>query len=145
MVPGLTSPYCRSVRRNVIPFDFKVYAADDTPISTYGIRRLTLNFGLRHPYTYKFIVAQVQQPIIGADFLKYHGLLIDLKNRQIIDDYTKLQLAQISTNSHQSITTLCKRNNNDKYIKLLKEYIEVTRPTQRLNPPKHTIYHHIIT
>ncbi|KOX80085.1 hypothetical protein WN51_08989 [Melipona quadrifasciata] len=68
---------------------------------------LTLDLGLRRPYTWKFTVAQVQQPIIDADFLQYHGLLVDLRNRRIIDDYTKLQqLAQISTNNFQSITTL---------------------------------------
>ena len=61
------------------------YAADGTAIATYGSRILTLDLGLRRPYTWKFIVARVQQPIIGADFLKHHRLLVDLRNRRIIE------------------------------------------------------------
>lgn len=109
-----------STKGNDALSNFKVYAVDGKPISTYGARALTLDLGLRRPYSWKFTVAQVEQPIIDADFLKYDGLLVDLKNKRIIDDYTKLQqLAQISTDNYQSITTLGK-GNNGKYIKLLK-------------------------
>ncbi|XP_043524777.1 uncharacterized protein LOC122536457 [Frieseomelitta varia] len=129
---------------NITPSDFKVYAADDTPISTYGVRTLILDLGLRRPYIWKFTVAKIQQPIIGADFLKYHGLLVDLKNRRIIDDYTKIQqIEQLSTVKHSTITTLNKKHNNEKYIKLLKQYIDITRSTQGLET--HKIHHHIIT
>ena len=75
-----------SARGNVAPANFKVYAADGTPIPTYGSRTLTLNLGLRRPYTWTFTVAGVQQPIIGADFLRHHGLLVDLRNKRIIDE-----------------------------------------------------------
>ncbi|XP_043526327.1 uncharacterized protein LOC122537312 [Frieseomelitta varia] len=102
-----------TAKGNITPSDFKVYAADGTLISTYGVRTLILDLGLRRPYIWKFIVAKIQQPIIGADFLKYHGFLVDLKNRRIIDDYTKIQqIAQLSTVKHPTITTLNKEHNN---------------------------------
>ena len=41
-------------------------AVNNTPIPTYGTRSLTLNLGLRQ---WVFVIADVQRPIIGADFL----------------------------------------------------------------------------
>ena len=54
-------------------------AANGIPIPTYGTRSLTLNLGLRRPYRWVFIVADVKYPILGADFLGHHGLIIDVK------------------------------------------------------------------
>ena len=134
-----------SAKGNVTPANFKVYAADGTPIPTFGSRTLTLNLGLRRPYTWTFTVARVQQPIIGADFLRHHGLLVDLKQRRIIDDCTKMyKLAQLSTSTQPSITTISNEN-SDRYNSLLKEYIDITRPTQTHNEPKHKVRHHIAT
>ncbi|KAK9304202.1 hypothetical protein QLX08_004362 [Tetragonisca angustula] len=54
-------------------------------------------------------------------------------------------MAQLSTENYSSITTLYKGQSNDKCINLLKQYIEITRPTQGFETPKHKIHHHIIT
>ncbi|KOX76143.1 hypothetical protein WN51_11883, partial [Melipona quadrifasciata] len=40
-----------STKGNVVPSDFKVYAADGMPISTYGVRILTLDLGATIPQT----------------------------------------------------------------------------------------------
>ena len=44
-------------------------AVNDTPIRTYGKRSLTLNLGLRRSFPWIFIIAKVQKPILGADYL----------------------------------------------------------------------------
>ena len=44
-------------------------AVNDSPIATYGDRLLTVNIGLRRKFQWVFIVADVKQPILGADFL----------------------------------------------------------------------------
>ncbi|GFU78933.1 hypothetical protein TNCV_307741 [Trichonephila clavipes] len=41
-----------------------------------------LNLGLRRPFIWTFIIADVSSPIIGADFLKHFNLLIDLKKKR---------------------------------------------------------------
>ena len=46
---------------------------------------MVLNFGLPRPLTWKFQVADVTQPIIGADFLLQHKLLVDLDQKHLID------------------------------------------------------------
>lgn len=70
---------------------FNLYAANGTLIKTYGIRTLSLNLGLRRPYTWNFIIAEVEQPI-GADFLSQNKLLVDLSGRRFLDLKTSLSV-----------------------------------------------------
>ena len=44
-------------------------AANNLFIDTYGFKQLVLHFGVSRPLTWKFQVADVNQPIIGAAFL----------------------------------------------------------------------------
>ena len=56
--------------------NYKMYAANGSTISTYGIRTFELGLGLRRAFTWKFVIADVAKPIIGADFLNHFGLLV---------------------------------------------------------------------
>ncbi|GFU48982.1 hypothetical protein TNCV_2332811 [Trichonephila clavipes] len=58
------------------------FAANNTKIPAYGMVRKELNLGLRRPFIWTFIIADVSSPIIGADFLKHFNLLIDLKKKK---------------------------------------------------------------
>lgn len=53
--------------------DYKVYAANGTKIITYGTKSMILDLRLRRQYKWTFIVADVKQPILGADFLSHYG------------------------------------------------------------------------
>ena len=44
-------------------------AANNSTIHTYGNCKRVVDVGLKREYPWMFIVADVQQPIIGADFL----------------------------------------------------------------------------
>jgi hypothetical protein len=57
--------------------NYDLYAADGSTIHTYGWLPLTLNLGLRRNFTWRFVIADVTTPLIGADFLKHYGLLVD--------------------------------------------------------------------
>ncbi|GFT24728.1 transposon Tf2-9 polyprotein [Trichonephila clavipes] len=59
-----------------------LFAANNTKILAYGMVRKELNLGLRRPFIWTFIIADVSSPIIGADFLKHFNLLIDLKKKR---------------------------------------------------------------
>ena len=56
-------------------------AANNSTIHTYGNCKRVIDVGLKLEYPWTFIVADVQQPIIGADFLIHYNLLVDLRNR----------------------------------------------------------------
>ena len=60
-------------------------AANGTEIETYGTRRIPLQFRNKH-FQGSFIVADVNQAILGADFLCDNGLLVDLGGRRL--DYS---------------------------------------------------------
>ena len=82
-------------------------AANGVTITTFGQRSLTLNLGLRRPYRWIFTIADVSHPILGADFLAYHGLLVDVKNHTLIDSMTNLKtnIAHTKQNAH-GLTTI---------------------------------------
>jgi hypothetical protein len=48
-----------------------------------------LDFGLRREYSWHFVIADVTAPIIGSDFLCFYKLLVDMRNRRLIDSITK--------------------------------------------------------
>ncbi|GFU44021.1 hypothetical protein TNCV_4963361 [Trichonephila clavipes] len=64
------------------PSNFSLFAANNTKIPAHGMVRKELNLGLRRPFIWTFIIADVSSPIIGADFLKHFNLLIDLKKKK---------------------------------------------------------------
>ena len=49
----------------------------------FGTRQMELQLVLQK-YSWRFIVAEVTQPIIGGDFLRSHSLLVDLANERLI-------------------------------------------------------------
>ena len=104
-------------------------AANGTTISTYGSRSLTLNLGLRRPFRWVFLVADVKHPILGADFLGHHGLLIDVRSKVLIDSQTKLQIGLIYTHQHaHGLTTLNPLLSDNPFSSLLAGFPELTAP-----------------
>ena len=63
-------------------------AANNTNINTYGNCKRVVDVGLKREYPWTFIVADLKQPIIGADFLNYYNLLVDLRSRCLRDGFT---------------------------------------------------------
>lgn len=57
--------------------------SDKTKIPTYGNMKLNLDFGLNRKFEEKFRVADVNQPILGACFLKNNKLFIDYTNNSL--------------------------------------------------------------
>jgi cleavage and polyadenylation specificity factor subunit 1 len=69
----------------------RLRAANGTEIPVYETeRRLTVDLGLGRDYSFNFIVAAVPTPILGADFLRQHGLVPYLQSNQLIDGRTFL-------------------------------------------------------
>ena len=55
-------------------------AAKNTTINTHGNSKRVVDVGLKREYPWTFIVANVKQRIIGADFLIHYNLLVDLRS-----------------------------------------------------------------
>ncbi len=121
-------------------------AANNSFINTYGFKQWTLNFGLPRPLTWRFRIADVTQPIIGADFLLQHKLLVDLTHKRLIDTRygTRVQ-TQISPDPSPSIHNVSIPNEADPFTRLLREFPSLTTPTTSDSPITHGVSHHIVT
>jgi hypothetical protein len=70
----------RLVPRRKERANYDLCSANGTTIHTYGWLPLSLNLGLHRDFTWRFVVADVTQSIIGVDFLSQFGLLVDCRN-----------------------------------------------------------------
>ncbi|GFX08514.1 retrovirus-related Pol polyprotein from transposon 297 [Trichonephila clavipes] len=78
--------------KNKQPSDYKLFEANGTEIPTYGIKVLNIDLGSRREFLFPFIIAKVSKGILGADFLNKFNLLIDIRNKQLIDGITNLHV-----------------------------------------------------
>ena len=60
-------------------------AANDSVISVYGSRSVSLDLGFGCLFRWVFLLADVQQAILGADFLSHFALLVDCTRHRLLD------------------------------------------------------------
>lgn len=137
----------RSIVRNVDEDNkncIKLFAANGSVIKTYGNKVLELTLGLRRVFKWPFIIADVQNAIIGADLLAHYGLLIDLKQRCLRDSSTLLTTkGTLESTSMFNVSTV---HNELKYAKLLQEFIDITKPPMVPRTDKECeVAHYIVT
>ena len=70
--------------------DLGLRAVNGSSIPIYGTRSLTTDLGLRRMFRWIFIIADIQTPIIRADFLREYGLLVNLKHGRLLYATTSL-------------------------------------------------------
>lgn len=135
-------PKCNNTAR-ASPNGLKLFAANGSPISVFGEAILKLNLNLRREFLWNFVIADVSQAIIGADFLSHFELLVDLKNRCLLDRKTELKtVCEIEKTCILSIKSF---NANSTYSNILAEYSDITRSHPLNSPTKSSVEHRIIT
>jgi hypothetical protein len=65
--------------------------ADGSRISCWGPSTRTVNLA-DSSFTWKFLLAAVSFPIIGADFIKHHQLVVDLANEYLLSPLLNLKI-----------------------------------------------------
>ena len=121
----------------------QLVGADGTPIRSYGTRAVDVCFGGQR-FTWDFVVAAVTFPLLGADFLCAHNLLVDVGNRRLVNSQT---FASFACTQGEAVynglsNTLAE---SDQYLRLLAEFPDLTRPTFSAPTVKHGVEHHIET
>jgi transposase InsO family protein len=118
-------------------------AANGTPIPTFGSCNLTVDLGLGKPYTWKFQLAKVEYPILGADFLGAFGLVVDIARQTLSDSIQGTSaVGQRKDDPAPLITTVV---SDTRYARLLKQFPELTQPSPIPRAVKHNVVHHILT
>ena len=124
---------------------FSLQAVNNTPIATYGTQLHTLNIGLRCKFQWIFIIADVQNPILGADFLRHYSLLVDLKHNKLVDGITHLHIQGISTLISSPSPSLFPKQPKTDFDAILSTYPDIVQPCNTDSPIKHNVTHHIST
>lgn len=122
---------------------YELYAANNSVIATYGCITLSLNLGLRRDFNWRFVVADVEKPIIGADFLSHYNLLVDIRGNRLIDTTTTLKVECQAL--YCDIPHVRAISSDIPYRDLLAEFPEVTRPAGIPTEVRHNTVHHIRT
>ncbi|KHJ41124.1 hypothetical protein D918_08817 [Trichuris suis] len=118
-------------------------AANNSSIKTYGTRTLPLKFGSRN-FTWTFAIADVSQPFIGADFLRAHALLVDVRGQRLVDAemFNSISLSHTRATAPHLASVA---SHDNEYAKLLTEFPAITTPQFTTVNPKHGVQHHIPT
>lgn len=123
--------------------EYALYAANGTTIATYGNINLQPDFGLRRDLQWRFIIADVTYPIIGADFLSFYHLLPGLRKGKLIDGETGLEAkGRIETAMIETIKTI---HGESRYHQILRRFPKVTAVNGEQQRKEHGTEHHIRT
>ena len=117
-------------------------AANGYTIHTYGDKLMMLSINDRK-YVWKFMVVDVTQPLLGADFLCSNTLMVDAKGQRLMvpTTYASLPL-QVTNASAHGIHNVAHDNN---FSALLTEFPDILTPTFSNPTARHEVVHYIPT
>lgn len=123
-------------------------AANGSSIKTFGNKLLKINFGLRRDFPFIFLIASVDRPIIGADFLVQYNLSVDLKKKKLVDNTTNCEVSCFSKKIKEDDISSIKIFDvtaDNKFEFILKDFPQLFAPPNFNLSPKHNVVHKIST
>ena len=125
------------------PDNVQLQAANGSSIETFGRRSVKVELGLAKPFTWNFTIADVTKSILGADFLRYYGLLVDLGRKRLMDAETFLTVP--TSYRRTTVSKLCVITNKDMFSNILDEFKDITTPCIKRCRLQGKVEHHIDT
>ncbi|KRX57493.1 Retrovirus-related Pol polyprotein from transposon [Trichinella sp. T9] len=122
----------------------QLIAANGTRIDIVGSRELTVDLGFTRTMRWKFVVARIAQPILGADILRHFNLLVDLKHQRLVD-MTSWTFSNGLVKTSNTKYVSCLRHGSDYNLKIKKKYPSLTSCFRTSKSTTHSIQHHILT
>lgn len=102
----------------------------------------TYYIGFSRIFSWSFEMADVSRPIIGADFLHYFGLLIDIRKNRLIDPTTDKHVKTVVSIESAAAHVSTRPN---KWSNILQEYPDVTRESPVPQKFLHNVEHELHT
>lgn len=119
------------------PSKFTLMTVNGLPIKTFGFTCLTVDIGLGKLFSWRFVLAQVNNSILGADFIRHFQIIIDMHNDRIaVNSKTDVNFPIVNT----TVTAI-----TPNFINLLNKFPSLTRPFDISSMVKHNITHVIPT
>ena len=122
----------------LFPTTDQLQAANGTPITTYEAVSATLHLNNR-TYSTRLVKTDVKRPLLGADFLRQHNILVDICGKQLIlaDTYSSILCAATHASVHQLATI------SNQYCKVLLGYQEIIQPIIYSDTVFHGVHYYI--
>lgn len=117
-----------------------LYAANGSVIKTFGKQLLKLSLSNNREYTWNFVIADVNQSIIGADFLQHHNLIIDLCGQRLIDGKTE-ETIEAKTSTNANISEIRSHKFDEPYATLINKYNTISTMTKNTKINSATVHH----
>lgn len=118
-----------------------LYAANGSKVQTFGTIKLKLNLGLRKEFLWTFVIADVTTPILGADFLESFALLLDVRNRRLIEQRS-VSAIQCSTQVGTHLTPI---SANTPFYNVIMKFPRILSPNINTHKLTTTVVHTIET
>ena len=120
-------------------------AANDSRIATWGQRNIIVHLG-SHSFTQSFHIADVRQPILGADFLVSNNLAVDLRGRHLIDLFSYTIIPTTATLGSHKLGIHRVRTDDNDLASILNEFPELLVPRFHASDENlHGVEHHLTT
>lgn len=129
--------------KNSGPDELILFAANDTRIRTFGQKQLSLGLGFKNSIAWNFCIAELPHPILGADFLSYFGIQVDIRKRPIFEPVSGQSI--IGTIKSASTCSVSFLNPSDRFHAIVSEYLDITRLLQYLVSVPNDVEHHMLT
>ena len=136
------------------PNDTPLQAANGSIINCYGTTRKKIAIGDR-TFDFNFVIADVRQRILGADFLSEFYLAPNHRDGSLLDLANLSESVNVSNLPASLPATLARgvKSNpinfvnqaDNPYYKLLDSFPDVLTPSFTITEPKHGVKHHIPT
>ena len=91
-----------------------------------------------------FVIANVAQSLLGADFLRVHSILVDMKHQRVVNAqlFTSIPMEKVPGLSPQLNVLSLEQN---AFAQLLAQFPQITTPHFCEKVAKHQTVHHIVT
>ena len=129
----------------------RLVAANGQPIASFGRETRTIKLPTG-TYQHEFVLAQVQRPLIGADFLHKFRLMVDMDAYRLIDKASLRSANMRVCAPSQALgvsgvknSPTCAGSVKNKYQALLSEFTGLTSPDFCSPVVDHGVVHHIPT
>ena len=118
-------------------------SANDSRIATWGQSNIVVHLGSRS-FTQSFHIADVHQPILGANFLVSNNLVLDLRGRRLIDLFSYTIIPTTARLGSHKLGIHQVRTDDNDLVSILNEFPELLVPRFHASDENlHGIEHHL--
>ena len=137
---------CLKSSNNSSNSDVKLLTADGSTMYCSGTRIIPLRFGSKS-YDWKFHLAPVSAPILGADFLRHHHLLVDMAGGRVLESSSLSNVGESFLSSDDPGFLRAALLSTPECIReMLSDFPDVLSSDGfSASPPRHEVRHHLLT